>query len=243
MHKENTKEQEAQEKHSQEIEVRTCSYACQLLETIVNKIELLEQLVKRSAGVNNYHYYGPYMENHGATTYNGPANSNIGTEAANGQKVEDGQTTTSEAPHTEVAAEEKQPQEDETEEPGDCFKFMNDFIKQMVETIVNTHYQGSAANLALIEITFFDHNLLKKRNGHTALINCLCDWGTIGPFSKAEIKRIMTAMSNKMYALPDNGYMEWNGKAYVNDKKTCQDIGKDLGDTIKYSRKKESKNN
>ena len=138
---------------------------------------------------------------------------------------------------------EDQLQEDDMEEPGDCFKFMNDFIKQKVETVVKKYYQGSAANLALIEITLFDHNLLKKRNGHTALVNCLCNWGAIGPFSKAEIKRIMTAMSNKMYALPDNGYMEWNGKAYVNDKKTCQDIGKDLGDTIKYSRKKESKNN
>ena len=137
---------------------------------------------------------------------------------------------------------EDQSQEDDMEEPGDCFKFMNDFIKQKVETVVNTYYQGSAANLALIEIVFFDHNLLKKRNGHTALIKALCAWGTIGPFSKAEIKRIMTAVSNKMYALPDDGYMEWNGKAYVNDKKLCQDIGKDLGGTIKYSRKKESKN-
>lgn len=138
---------------------------------------------------------------------------------------------------------EDQPQEDDMEKPGDCFKFMNDFIKQKVETVVNTYYQGSAANLALIEIVFFDHNLLKKRNGHTALIKTLCTWGTIGPFSKAEIKRIMTAMSNKMYALPDDGYIEWDNKAYVNDKKTCLDIGKELGDKIKYCRNKDSKNN
>lgn len=235
-------EQEMRETHSQETEVRTCSYACQLLETIVNKIELLEQLVKRSAGVNNYHYYGPYMENHGATTYNGPLNCD-GTEATNGQKDDDGQASAPMMSHTEIATEEKQPQEEDTEEPGDCFKFMNDFIKMKVETVVNTYYQGSAANLALIEIVFFDHNLLKKRNAHTAFINCLCDWGTIGPLSKAGIKRIMTAMSNKMYALPEDGYMEWNGKAYVNDKKTCQDIGKDLGDKIQYCRKKDSKNN
>ena len=137
---------------------------------------------------------------------------------------------------------EDQPQEDDMEEPGDCFKFMNDFIKQKVETVVNTYYQGSAANLALIEIVFFDHNLLKKRNGHTALIKTLCAWGTIGPFSKAEIKRIMTAVSNKMYALPDDGYIEWDNKAYVNDKKTCLDIGKELGDKIKYCRNKDSKN-
>ena len=138
---------------------------------------------------------------------------------------------------------EDQPQEDDMEEPGDCFKFMNDFIKQKVETVVNTYYQGSAANLALIEIVFFDHNLLKKRNSHTALIKTLCEWGTIGPFSKAEIKRIMTAVSNKMYALPDDGYIEWDNKAYVNDKKTCLDIGKELGDKIKYCRNKDSKNN
>ena len=49
---------------------------------------------------------------------------------------------------------EDQLQEDDMEEPGDCFKFMNDFIKQKVETVVNTYYQGSAANLALIEIVF-----------------------------------------------------------------------------------------
>ena len=226
---------------SEKSEVWTYRHACQLLEIIVNRIELLEKLVKRSAVVNNYHYYGPYMENHGVTTYNGPVNSDMGTEAVNSHKA-DGHVPVSVMLHTEVDAEEKQPQGDDMEEPGDCFKFMNDFIKQKVETVVNTYYQGNAANLALIEITFFDHNLLKKRNAHTALINCLCDWGTIGPFSKAEIKKIMTAMSNKMYALPDDGYVEWNGKAYVNDKKTCQDIGKDLGDTIKYSRKKESKN-
>ena len=138
---------------------------------------------------------------------------------------------------------EDQLQEDDMEEPGDCFKFMNDFIKQKVETVVNTYYQGSAANLALIEIVFFDHNLLKKRNSHTALIKTLCAWGTIGPFSKAEIKRIMTAVSNKMHALPDDGYIEWDNKAYVNDKKTCLDIGKELGDKIKYCRNKDSKNN
>ena len=137
---------------------------------------------------------------------------------------------------------EDQPQKDDMEKPGDCFKFMNDFIKQKVETVVNTYYQGSAANLALIEIVFFDHNLLKKRNSHTALIKTLCEWGTIGPFSKAEIKRIMTAVSNKMYALPDDGYIEWDNKAYVNDKKTCLDIGKELGDKIKYCRNKDSKN-
>lgn len=231
-----------QETQSQKSEVRTCCCACQLLETIVNKIELLEQLVKRSSGVNNYHYYGPYMENHGATTYNGLVNSDMGTKTANGQKDDDGQTPAPVTPHTEVAAEEELSHDDDTEEPGDSFKFMNDFIKQKAETVVNKHYQGSAANLALIEITFFDHNLLKKRNAHTALIKTLCAWGTIGHLSEKEMKKVMSGMASKMHTLPTNGYMEWDGSIYFNDKKTCQDIGKDLGEIIKYSRKKEKKN-
>ena len=137
---------------------------------------------------------------------------------------------------------EDQPQEDDMEEPGDCFKFMNDFIKQKVETVVKKYYQGSAANLALLEITFFDHNLLKKRNGHTALIKTLCAWGTIDQLSEKEMKKVMSGMASKMHTLPTNGYMEWDGSIYFNDKKTCQDIGKDLGEIIKYSRKKEKKN-
>ena len=46
-------------------------------------------------------------------------------------------------------------------------------------------------------------------------------------------------MANKLGFLPSAGYMEWNDKSYVNDKKTCMDIGKDLGSTMPYSRKKE----
>ena len=242
MHKENTKEQEVRETKSQKSEVWTYRHACQLLETIVDKIELLEQLVKRSVGVNNYHYYGPYMENHGATTYNSPVNSDMSSEVANGQKSNEGQASAPVTSHTEIATEEKQLQKDDMEEPGDCFKFMNDFIKQKVETVVNTYYQGSSANLTLIEITFFDHNLLKKRNGHTALIKTLCAWGTIDQLSEKEMKKVMSGMASKMHTLPTNGYMEWDGSIYFNDKKTCQDIGKDLGEDIKYSRKKEKKN-
>jgi hypothetical protein len=142
-------------------------------------------------------------------------------------------------PHTEVDAEEEQPEEDDKEDRINCFKFMNEFIRQKVEAVVNTYYQGSAANLALIEITFFDHNLLKKRNTHTAFIKTLCAWGTIGPLNKEEIKDLMNAMASKMSDLPKYGYMEWDGSIYVNDKKTCQDISKDLGEGIKYSRKKD----
>lgn len=122
-----------------------------------------------------------------------------------------------------------------------CFKQMNDFIKEKVEAVVQKYYQGVAANLALIEITLFDHNLLKKRNAHTNLLRTLCAWGTIDPLSEEEMKKVMSGMANKMHALPAEGYLEWKGSDYVNDKKTCQDIGEDLGGTIKYFRKKEPK--
>ena len=127
------------------------------------------------------------------------------------------------------------------DDQGKCFKFVNDYIKEKVAAAVNKFYQGSAANLTLLEIVFFDHNLLKKRNAHTALLKCLCAWGTIEQLSPDEMKKHMTAMANKMHTLPDEGYKEWNLSDYVNDKKTCMDIGDELGEKIKYSRKKEEK--
>ena len=127
------------------------------------------------------------------------------------------------------------------DDQGKCFKFVNDYIKEKVAAVVNKFYQGSAANLALLEIVFFDHNLLKKRNAHTALLKCLCAWGTIEQLTPDEMKKHMIAMANKMHALPDEGYKEWNLSDYVNDKKTCMDIGDELGEKIKYCRKKEAK--
>ena len=53
---------------------------------------------------------------------------------------------------------------------GKCFKFVNDFIRQKVDDVVKAYHHGSTANLALIEVTLFDHNLLKKRNAHTAFL-------------------------------------------------------------------------
>lgn len=120
-----------------------------------------------------------------------------------------------------------------------CFRFASDFIKEMVHRIVRKYYQGSAANLALIEIAFFDHNILKKRNAHTGLINTLIKWGALDKLSDKEIKRLMNGMATKMHSVPSDGYMDWNGSDYVNDKKTCLDIGKELGSTMPYCRKKE----
>ena len=49
-----------------------------------------------------------------------------------------------------------------------CFKFQSDFLIDQVRTVLNDYYHGNYANLALIEITLFHHQQLKKRNNpHT----------------------------------------------------------------------------
>ena len=132
---------------------------------------------------------------------------------------------------------------DDKREPLDpvakCFKFPNDFVKQKVKAIVNDYHQGIAANLALIEVTLFDHNQLNKRNAHKAFLKALMAWDIIDQLSDEDLKKTTNGMANKLGFLPSAGYMEWNDKDYVNDKKTCIDIGKELGTTIPYSRKKE----
>ena len=146
-------------------------------------------------------------------------------------------------PHTEVEVEKESPQDDEKGEGmasvAKCFKFPNDFVKQKVKAIVNDYYHGIAANLALIEVTLFDHNQLKKRNAHAALLKSLIAWDIIDQLSDEEFKKTTNGMANKLGSLPSVGYMEWDGQNYVNDKKTCMDIGKDLGSTIPYRREKE----
>ena len=133
--------------------------------------------------------------------------------------------------------------EDQPEQLDDdkdqCFKFVNVFIRQKVDEVVKAYHHGSTANLALIEVTLFDHNLLKKRNAHTAFLKTLMTWGVIDPLSDEELKKMTNRMANKIYYLPSDGYQEWDGSDYVNDKKTCMDIGKELGPTIPYCRKKE----
>lgn len=122
---------------------------------------------------------------------------------------------------------------------ADCFRNASEFVRLLVAGIVKDYYLGSAANLALIEIALYDHNLLLKRNKHTALVKTLVAWGTIDPVSEEDIAKIANGMAYKMRALPSVGYREWKGDGYVNDRKTCSDIGKELGATIPYSREKD----
>ena len=131
-------------------------------------------------------------------------------------------------PHTQVDTEEEPAQDEGAEDysayVAKCFKFANDYVKQKLRIIVSNYYQGIAANLALIEVALFDHNLLNKRNAHTALLKALMAWDMIDQLSDEELKKTRNGMANKLGFLPSAGYMEWYDKNYVNDKKTCMDI-------------------
>ena len=205
-------------------------------------IEELEERLKKQKADRNYNFFKPvgqFIEHVDTINFSMDKDGNFHFE-----NVGQVNGMTSKVPQTDVEAE--YPQEEEKTQGAcppvqNCFKQMNDFIKEKVEAVVQKYYQGVAANLALIEITLFDHNLLKKRNAHTNLLRTLCAWGTIDQLSEEEMKKVMSGMANKMHALPSEGYLEWKGSDYVNDKKTCQDIGEDLGGTIKYFRKKEPK--
>ena len=118
---------------------------------------------------------------------------------------------------------------------GECFRVASEFVRQGVSTVVKDYYLGSAANLALIEITLFDHNLLQKRNSHTAFFKSLVAWGIISIANEDELKRIVRALADKHKRLPETGYKEWS-KDYTNDKTICENIGKKLGPTIPYNR-------
>lgn len=152
-------------------------------------------------------------------------------------------------PHTEVdieQPEEEEQQEDEIDDDSNsalavvskCFIFTSIFVKEKTEAVVKKYYKGSFADLALIEITLYDHGLLKKRNAHTAFVKSLMAWGILNAASGNALKQITDGIRDKHSRLPKEGYKEW-GPALLNDKNTCVNIGKEL-DTMAYIRNKEA---
>lgn len=118
---------------------------------------------------------------------------------------------------------------------GACFRNVSEFVHDKVMKIVNTYYLGSAVNLTLIETTFYDHNLLKKRNAHKALIKALMVWGAISVLDEKGINALANGMADKYKRLPKDGYKVWPS-IYNNDQKLCENIANDLGPTIPYRR-------
>jgi len=118
---------------------------------------------------------------------------------------------------------------------AECFRVSNEFVRQRVCDVVKDYYLGAAANLALIEITLFDHNLLQKRNSHTAFFKSLVAWSIVCVANKDELNRIVRAIADKHKRLPEEGYKEWS-KVFTNEKVICESVGKKLGPTIPYNR-------
>ena len=116
---------------------------------------------------------------------------------------------------------------------GKCFKFDSDFVKRSVRTLVTEFYQGNNANLALIEITLFHHQQLKRRNSHKPFVMALAAWGIITIANDEEFKLIVMGVSDKYKRMPDEGYQEWDDN-YKTDRMTCERMGKKLDPSMKY---------
>lgn len=123
----------------------------------------------------------------------------------------------------------------------DCFRNTSEFVRQKVKSVVNGYYHGAHTELALIEVALYDHGQLLRRNAHTLFLRKLMDWDIIDQMTDKDLKKLASGMAYKMHTLPAEGYMEWVGSVHENDKETCTDIGKDLGPTMPYKRKKEAR--
>ena len=121
-------------------------------------------------------------------------------------------------------------------EVAKCFKFTYDFVKLKVADIIRDYYKGSYANLALIEITLFDHKQLNRRNSHKAFVRALIAWGLLEVADEEELKKIVSAVTdkhNRLNRISREGYKKW-GDDHP-DKFICENIGRDLGDSMPYN--------
>ena len=121
-------------------------------------------------------------------------------------------------------------------EVAKCFKFTCDFVKLKVADIIRDYYKGSYANLALIEITLFDHKQLNRRNSHKAFVRALIAWGLLEVANEEELKKIVSAVTdkyNRLNRISREGYKKWGD--YHPDKSACENIGRDLGDSMPYN--------
>ena len=118
---------------------------------------------------------------------------------------------------------------------NECFKFPSEFMKQKMAAVLNEYYQGSHANLALIEIALFDHGQLRKRNNHTAFLKSLVDWGLLKFANDDAMKQALKGIIDKYRRLPKVGYEAWDDHL-LNERKICANIGILLGNTMPYIR-------
>ena len=114
-----------------------------------------------------------------------------------------------------------------------CFKFNSDFVRRSVSTLVADCYHGNYANLALIEITLFHHQQLKRRNSHKAFVMSLATWGIITIADDKEYELIVMGVGDKYKRLPKEGYKEWDD-THKEDRLACERIGEKLDPSMAY---------
>ena len=115
----------------------------------------------------------------------------------------------------------------------ECFRFTSEFVKQHVQAIIKDFYLNKPVNLAIIERTLYDHNILHKSNNHTSFICALMDWGILS--EEIDIRKTANGMATKFKSLPQKGYKQWNDD-HLNDRTLCNNIGKKLPESMKYNR-------
>jgi hypothetical protein len=115
-----------------------------------------------------------------------------------------------------------------------CFRIANDYVREQVEAIVNDFYLGQSVNLAMIEVTLFDHGQLQKRNSHKLFVQALIDWDILP--KETDIDKTSIAMASKLRSsFPKKGYKEWDN-IHLNERILCVKIGKKLPESMKYNR-------
>ena len=119
-------------------------------------------------------------------------------------------------------------------EVAKCFRFQSDFVKNKVADVIRDYYKGSHANLALIEITLYDHKQLIRRNYHKPFVKALVAWNLIELADEKELQRIVSAVTDKHNRMPKEGYQKWDDN-HADDKSFCEKIGRELGDSVPYS--------
>ena len=119
-------------------------------------------------------------------------------------------------------------------EVAKSFRFQSDFVRNKVADVIRDYYKGSYANLALIEITLYDHKQLIRRNCHKAFVKALVAWNLIDVTDEEELKKIVSAVTDKYNRMPKEGYQKWD-ENHSDDKSFCEKIGGELGDSMPYN--------
>lgn len=120
-------------------------------------------------------------------------------------------------------------------EVAKSFRFQSDFVKNKVADVIRDFYKGSCANLALIEITLYDHRQLIRRNYHKAFVKALVAWNIIEVADEGELIKIVSAVTdkhNRLNRISREGYQQWSDDHP--DKSFCEKIGRELGDSMPY---------